>query len=674
MIAIDKRIRDLSFPIRGPQPADPRIVIIDIDEKSLEEVGQWPWPRNKFATLLQNLSDAGASVIGLDIVFAEPDNTSPRKIAREASLDIPEGLLEDYDDTLAETLARTPTITSIAFRFDEKGSGEDLFVTIPGLYIEKNLSENSYMLVPKKAIPNIPVLQDASHSTGYFNTISDKDGVVRSVPLVLKYQDEVYPLISFEMFRTYKEIEKVFINHTPNGISDITLADTHIPTDRHGRLFVNYRGPANTYTYLSASDIYHKRFDPALMKENIILVGTSAIGLFDIRTTPFDNAFPGIEVHANVIDNLLNRDFIYKPSWAESADLVIIFALALLTALTLIGGRPMRMIAVGILSVIFVSVSSYHALVSYGIVLSILFPMLTIIMVFMASLLLNYFLEIKQKHLLREKLIKKVSVNVMEDLLNNPDSNLLAAKEAEVTVYFSDIKNFTTHSEKIGSPTKLLRQLNDFFEPMTKIIIDYNGTIDKFIGDSIMAYWNAPKAIDGHQDLAVEAALKQLETLKRISADFISRGIEPFEIRIGINSGTATVGEIGSSGRADYTIIGDCVNTASRLEGANKLYGSDIIISESTFKSLRKEYVIRDLDYIQLKGKSELTHIYEVIGFAPPSPALQDELDEYHTALGLFRDERFDEAEKMFGQLNTNKPHPLYALYRERASERNKGA
>ncbi len=664
----DNKIRDMYFLARGEVLASDDIVIVDIDERSLNELGQWPWQRFKVAKILENLTLAGVGIIGFDIVFAESDNSSPRNIA--SLIGINRDDLIDYDEILGEMIANTPTILGFVFEVEQKNLDEekleDIFINLPAIFIEKNLKEN-FLITPKRAILNIDILQDNSYSSGFFNALPDSDGVVRSVPLLMKYKNEIYPSLSFEMLRVALDSQKVILNYGAVGIESAEVGDLNIPLDRFGRLFINYRGGKKSFKYISAKDIYNNNFNKKDIEGKFVLIGTSAQGLLDLRTTPYDSRFPGVEIHANIIDNILNQNFIYQPSWVEAIDLINIIALSLIVAIILSFANPIFMLLISILTIFGLFYSTYYILFEYGIILNVIFPLISLTLIIFTTNIISFFLESKQKELIKSKFAKKVSPAVVEDLLKHSDDSILEGREKEVTIFFSDIRGFTSISEKMGSPKALIKVLNQYMNPMVDIIVHCGGTVDKFIGDAIMAYWNAPLNIQNHQDRALNASILQIKALKKLNKILKRENKPEINIGIGLNTGIATVGEMGSSGRSDYTLIGDSVNLGSRLEGLNKPYGTQLLISESTKVGLKEKYIIRDLDLVRVKGKLEPVKIFEVIDFGEAKDELKDELNLYHQALKLYRDANFKKALDIFEALFLKKVNnKIYQLYTDR--------
>jgi len=660
---LDKKIKDDFFIIRGIEKPTGNIVIVNIDEKSLLKLGQWPWERSKIATILKNLTNAGAGIIGLDIFFSEKDKKSPSLIAKN----ICKIAKKNYnsDKILANTIAQTPTLLGYVFNFEQNFTKNTL-PNIPAIFIEKNFNKDS-LLIPKGYISNIPILQNSAYSSGYLNMIPDRDGVVRYVPLIMKYQFSIYPSLAFEMFRVAMNAKKVFINYGENGVENIKLKNLTIPTNNIGGLYINYRGPSHTFKYISASDVYFNKFDKNLVKNRFILIGTSAIGLFDLRNTPFDTVFPGVEIHANIIDNLLNQDFLIKPKYNQT---LTIFALLILTILIALVSYRLKSFISFLITLIFIGVYlylSYYLFKKY-ILIDVSAIIVLIITLYTLFTMINYFYQEKETKKIKKAFAKKVSESVMEEILKNPDKKLLTPKEKEITIFFSDIRNFTTISEQLKNPTKIISLLNDYLTPMAKIIIDHYGTIDKYIGDAIMAYWNAPHDVKNHADEALSSAINQIELLKKFQKIFKDKYNVDFNIGIGINTGIATVGEMGSEGRADYTVIGDSVNLASRIEGLTKQYKTHIIITENTKQSLTQNYTLRELDIIRVKGKTEPIKIYEVFGFYQKNEEFEKNLKIYYNALYLYRKGEFQQAKEIFEELYKDNKEFLYELYINRCN------
>ncbi len=662
----EDKINDMMFLSRGNTQGSKNIIIIDIDEKSLKALGQWPWSRNKIAKILKNLTNDGVGIIGLDVLFAEPDNSSPKKVL--SKLGISTIGAEDYDMDLASTINKTPTIVGYVFSLTNDGVkpfGTPISNTI---IIEKNRPKKPYIIKPYRAILNLPIIQKKAHFNGYFNTIPDDDGVVRSIPMLMRFDGTLYPSISLEMLRVAMGEKGIKITYSNNGVESITVGKLTIPTDIYGRMLINYAGGQKSYRYISAIDIYNNKIDKSLVQNKFALIGTSAVGLLDMRSTPFDSAFPGVEVHANAIDNMINQNFISTPSWALGANIFSI----VVVALVVFGLLLIPYIFVSIFFLIILNLLllyfHYYLMFSQGIVLNTLFPVATMDLLFFVGTVLNFYYENKQKKLIKSKFEKKVSPAIVEELIKN---NTFDSKgeEKEITIFFSDIRDFTHISEQINSASKLIDLLNEYMTPMVEIITNSHGTVDKFIGDSIMAYWNAPLATPMHADVALESSIKQIQKLKKINAKLKIENRPIINIGIGLNSGRCIVGEMGSIGRSDYTCIGDPVNLASRVEGLCKTYGSKIILTNFTKNLLKGEnYLIRELDTVRVKGKDRAITLFECFGINSKSWINFDENDskKYKEALALYKKSNFEKSLQLFKELNNKEKQNLYMLYMQR--------
>ncbi|MCG3673891.1 adenylate/guanylate cyclase domain-containing protein [Aliarcobacter butzleri] len=668
--SLDNRLRDYLFTIRGKLPHNQNVVIVDIDETSIKSLGQWPWSRDKLAKILENLTLANVGIVGLDIVFAEEDRTSPHKILQDLKIykkDVP-----NYDLEFANVVENSPVILGYQFDLVKKDNVNAKVPQIPAIFIEKDKPQDkSYLIEAYNTILNIPQIQDKAYSSGFFNNIPDDTGIIRSVPLIISYDDTIYPSLALEVIRVINDTQKVVVQYDENGISNIVLDDISIPTDRYGRMLINFRGPERSFKYISAIDIYNNSFDKSEIDGKIVLIGTSAAGLFDLRATPFDSIFPGVEVHANIIDNILMQDFIYKASWLDGANILIIFVLSIivvmLTTYTTFWANPIIFISFSISYLFLV----YNLLFDYGIVLNILFPIATVLIASIMTTLFDYFYNIKKEEAIKAKFASKVSKNVMDDILKNIDKNEFSAKSKEVTIFFSDIRGFTNISEKLDAK-ELISFLNRYMQPMSEIIIKYQGTIDKFIGDAIMAYWNAPIDIKNHCDLALKASLEQLEVLEKLNVELQKENLPKIDIGIGLNTGTVIVGEMGSSLRSDYTVIGDTINLGSRVESLCKYYDSKLNISNFTKDKLQEKYIFRFLDLVKVKGKNEPVEIWQVLGSGEAKESLKEELDLYHKAIEFYKNSDFINALEIFESLenNENKTNKnIYKIYITRCKE-----
>ena len=607
---LNKNLTDYLYMIRGEKKPSNNVIIVDIDEKSLKKLGQWPWSRDKVAKILQNLTNANVGIVGLDIVFAETDNSSPKIILNKLGLHNIKA--PDFDKILADTLLETPTITGYIFDFKEefiRGS----IPNIPAIIIEKGDIKSNILPRASGIITNIPLIQTNSFSSGFFNTIPDSDGIVRSVPLLVKFKDTVYPSLSLEILRLVYGSNKIVINYIDTGVESVSIGKKNIKTDKFGRVALNYYGKSKLFKYISAVDIFDNKFKKEDIEGKIVLIGTSASGLLDLRATPLESTYAGVEIHATAIENIINDEYLKKFEFEEIANLSAIWLLLILILIFFKFFNALKSTIFSASLVTMYLVFVFWLFESKMILINIIYPLSASIGLYMFLSSIYYFFETKQKELIKKKFSKKVSLAVAETLINEDTKDVLEPKEREVSIFFSDIRGFTSISEKLQNPKKVIDFLNFYMTPMAEIITKNGGTIDKFIGDAIMAYWNAPLEVKNHADMAIKSAISQIKRLKKLNIELKKLNFPCIDIGIGINTGLVVVGEMGSSGRSDYTIIGDSVNLASRVEGLCKTYKTNILITEFTKNSLKEEYNIEFVDEVKVRGKKELVKIYKVV-------------------------------------------------------------
>ncbi len=602
----DDKITSLFLKSHSRQEASKHVAIVDIDARSIKEIGQWPFSRDIISKALINLKNAGAGVIGFDIVFSNPDRLSPHSIAKQLNLkeDYP-----NYDLLFAQTLQETPVI--LGYYFDMSNDVHSLAPKrLANISLENSPNLDTFNEA-KSLVDNIDILKNAAYSSGHFNLTNITSGVVDSAPLLIKYKGELYPSLALEMIRISLAEQTIKVHNSELGVLGVSLNEIAIATNTHAEIKLNFRGPAFSYPYIPFYDILTNNFDPKEVEGKFILIGTSDIGLNDLVTTIYDPAMPGVEVHATTIDNILNQDFYHTPLDSYSYGIFLIFFSSIVLALFLYFTPPSLSIFIFASFIAIVGYFNYYLIFSEHIIIGFSAVFITLFLSTGVFALLSYYFENIQRKKIFNKLSSKVSVDVANELLKY-NQDILNIKKREVTVLFSDIRGFTQLSEEIKDPEKLIKVLNMYMSPMVDSITEFNGTIDKFIGDAIMAYWNAPLKIKNHADLAVQSALRQLEQLNKLNMRLEKEFNIVLQIGIGINSGEAIVGEMGSTGRSDYTIIGDTVNLASRVESLTKNYKCALIITEQTKELLSKEYDIIKLDTLKVKGKVEETTIYTI--------------------------------------------------------------
>lgn len=617
LILLENIIKDSMFVVRGDAPKDDRVAIIDIDEKSLKHLGQWPWSRNILAQVIENLTNAQVAAIGMDVLFAEEDISSPNKVLEKLDLNISTSL-PDFDQIFANSIQNSPTVTGFIFSMKDDGVKPDKDPRTKAVIIERNRPKESFLPTAYRPILNTKKIEKSSYSSGFLNNVPGFDGVVRSVPSVISYDGVLYPSLSMEILRLVFGAKRIVVQYQENGVEHIVLGDVKIPTDIYGHIRVNFTGYTPSYPYISASDIYNNTFKKEQVEGKIVLLGTSSAGLYDLRSSPFDIILPGVEVHAHLIDNVLNSNFISKPQWSLAVDYASILVFGLIAFLTLLVHRVFISIVAAFFSLGLILSLHYFFMFKMGIIFNSVMLIIEIIVIYFLGIVINYIFEYRQKEMIKTKFANKVSREVMEDIVNSAETLTLKGDMKEISIFFSDIRGFTTISESMESPHKLIEFLNSYMTPMTDIIIKNKGTVDKFIGDAIMAYWNAPRKLENHADFALKSAIEQIKALKDLNVSLKEKNYPTIDIGIGLNTGECVVGEMGSVGRSDYTCIGDSVNLASRLEGLNKKYKTNIILSEFLLNKLSnpQAYKIKELGSEKVKGKNESVKIYTCYGYA----------------------------------------------------------
>jgi adenylate cyclase len=686
---------DLKFQTRGILQPGKETVIAAIDEKSLDELGRWPWSRNIQARLVNKLTEHGARVIAFDAVFSEPD-TNPGlakirdfknslQINNEADPTLIKwlNLVEDESDTdqqFADSLRKSQrTVLGYFFHFSETGLehlGEELlersFENIQGTHYNavRFASEeaiSAYLQHAYAVESNISILSEAASSAGFFSFVPDYDGAFRRIPLIVSYKDYFFPPLSIQSLKLYLDKQVSF--YIPEyGMESVEIGDILIPTDKQGKLLINYYGPPNTFPHYSITDIINDRIPEDFLKDKIVIVGATAVGIYDLRITPFEKNYPGVEIHATVIDNILHQRFLVQPEWAKLIDLSAILIGGVIVTFVFAKASVFPSLGYTFLAGCFFLWFNYF-LFQQGIQCRIISPLLNLVLVYAGITIYRLFTEGKEKRFIKGAFGQYLSPIVIEQLVAYPDLLKLGGERKILTAFFSDVAGFAGISEKL-SPEELVELLNVYLTEMTDIIMKYEGTVDKFEGDAIISFFGAPLPLEDHAKRACLASLEMQKRLQELRMQWKREGKQELYVRIGLNTGPMVVGNMGSKSRMDYTIMGDSVNLASRLEGANKYYGTYSMISESTYNAAREVVEVRRLDRIRVIGKAEPVTVYELIctkGGLEPQHAKQIAL--FHDGLSYYLEQQWDKAMNCFQTILEKSSDSPSSIYIERCKK-----
>lgn len=605
------------------------VVIVDIDEESLRQYGQWPWPRTLIANLIDGIAERGGIATGFDIVFAEPDRFSPSNIAKD-NLQLPSDIrqkleaLPDNEASMVEAMKRHSVVLGEAGvrNFSDIASQPKEIRDVGFAQIGEDPRP---FLTQKKLhdlLQNQEVLQNAASGYGVFALKADADNVIRRVPLTILARDKIRLSLSVEVLRVATGGDSFAIKANEAGLEGIVVAGSFVETDGQGNIWPYY-SPANKARYISASAILNGTVNADLVTGKMVLVGTSSAGLEDYRAIPLGVQMPGVEVHAQVLENILTESYLKRPS----VSFLIEFFFSLLAGLLVImlvsrlGGIKS---SVGIVILIGVLLAcSWWSFSTYQLLLDATYPILVTSVLFIFMVTANYIIEEQQKQRIRSAFGQYLSPTLVDQLTENPDKLVLGGEMRELTILFSDIRGFTTISEHYSDdPTGLTKLMNEVLTKLSKPILKHNGTIDKYLGDAVMAFWNAPIDEEDHAYQACSSALRMVEKIqemnehhRKLSTQNEAYKLHEINIGIGINTGECVVGNMGSDTRFDYTALGDAVNIASRLEGQSKPYGVPIVIGENTQKFVKDRLAVFEIDLIRVVGKKDALHIYALAGF-----------------------------------------------------------
>jgi adenylate cyclase len=676
------RTFDLFQVLRPRQQTIRPVAIVDIDEASLKEIGQWPWPRTVVADLITRLKEQGALVVGFDIIFPEPDRMSPA-VAAESFRGIDDETraklsgLPSNDDVLADAIKharvvvgqagsatsqpRTPAEMTLQTGFVTMGPDPLPFlVSFPGL------------------LRNVLPIEQAAAGRGLFSINPERDGIIRRVPVIMEAQDALVPSLAMEMLRVVSGASAVQVRSSEAGVQSVSVRGLTVPTDRNGQVWVHFNkhDPAR---YVSAKDVLQGKLSRDRLRGKLVLVGTSAIGLLDIKTTPVEAVMPGVEVHAEIIESVLTQSPLSHPEYAIGAEIImaVLLGLAIIIAAPLLSATVV--VALGAMLIAGLIALSWYLFVAHSLLIDFTYPLISSWLIYLVLTFVNYFREQKQRQQIRSAFGFYLSPHMVEQLARSPEKLVLGGEERRMTILFSDVRGFTGISEHYkDDPQGLTHLMNRFLTPLTNAIIERKGTIDKYIGDAIMAFWNAPVDDDEQEVNACDAALAMQERAAALNAELKQEAdakggaYMPLRIGIGLNTGPCVVGNMGSDFRFNYSVLGDTVNVASRLEARTKDYRLPLVIGSRTAERAKDKFTTMEIDLIQVKGKKQPEAVFTVLGRGEleQDPHCRELCELNAQMLAAYRKQQWDDAlgliERCRKAANGIDVSGLYDMYVER--------
>lgn len=681
----ERMLYDARVRITAPGGKDPRIVIVALDEESLEVEGHWPWTRDKLAALVSNLFTYGVVVIGFDVVFPERDLSADVDLLR----DMAEGQgdrqflrrLEEFtpqlnrDHIFSEALSSGQTVLAYYFSTDPRATIAKGELPMPAFDFDESMANVIFLPRASGYTANLPELMSGAYTAGFINNpLIDEDGIVRRTPLLHEWQKGAYESLSLALAATFLndislpvfvEAPQLLEGYPP--LEAVELAGRRIPVDAQGAVLVPYRGGAGSFNYVSATDIINQTLDnPEVLDQAIVIVGATAPGLQDLRSTPFGSIYPGVEIHANVLAGILSDRFRWQPAYTKAAEMIAVAGFGVFTALLL---PVLSAVYATLLSIVMVTSALWVNTWLWDVKLHVLplaTTLLTLFGLYMINMIFGYFFESRTRTHMNELFGQYVPPDLVSEMAHDPRHYSMESEKRELSVLFTDIRGFTTISEQLDAQ-ELSDLLNRFLTPMTEVVHEKMGTIDKYMGDAIMAFWGAPVLDLQHAAHAVDAGLCMLKALEKVNKEFAKEGKPHIRIGVGVNTGTMSVGNMGSRFRRAYTVLGDNVNLGSRLEGLTKAYGVDMIVSEFTREEAIR-FVYREIDRVRVKGKALPVRIYEVVG---ADGEVQEEVKarviQFDQMMKLYRAQQWNDAEKILLDLQQQEPQKeLYHIYLER--------
>ncbi|MFO1258508.1 MAG: adenylate/guanylate cyclase domain-containing protein [Gammaproteobacteria bacterium] len=668
---IDQYIYDYRINLSAHLEPPQNIIIVDIDEKSLKAEGHWPWSRSKLANLFDILSQSGVAVVATDMIFSEAEQ-NPISMIRHELKNISNSKIDqlavayDSDRIFAESLKKMDVVLGFVLH----GEADIRVGRLPEPISKMDCTKITSVPTLGGYTANLEILQDNAVGGGFVTTLRDSDGVIRRVPMVICHEGRLYPSLSLMAVQTYLLSDTVVVNTEKIGgneiINSIQLDDVLIPTDEAGQVLVTFFGPAKTIEYMSATDILKHEFSVEKLSGTLAFLGTSAFGLGDLQIVPQSRAFPGVEVHASIVASILDQSLRQLPAWHLGAEIASLFLVGILAALMFSFLPPISLILIAGSAITTIFLMDYYLFSIERLVFSFTYLYCLLLILTFHYMFVGYFFERRGKRQIESLFGQYVPPAQVKKMSQDPARYGFEGETKELTILFSDIRNFTQFSEHLAA-VKVKQFLNEYFTPMTKVIFDSGGTIDKYIGDMIMAFWGAPMDDTEHRAHALDAALN----MRDFSRKFLQQMSDSrLGLGIGLNTGTTHVGDMGSEFRRSYTVLGDAVNLASRLESATKYYQVSIIVSEETTKG-QIGFVFKPLDRVKVKGKEDPVNIFELVGRVNEiSDDKLQEIERFKEALEYFYAQQWMEAEHLLTDLCADYADcKVYLLYLERVGK-----
>jgi len=693
---IEQRSLDFRFGLRGRRVVDPRIVIVGIDDKTLETIGSYPLPRTSYAVLLRQLKQSGSRVVAFDVTFPTAASSEALNVLAELQKEIGTGAPADLQHKLRELQQQSDVDTQFAAALKDAGNvvlGHLFLSAERSKFSDPKLEQAYYDIAWAKAFPqvlkvksgkqdfdlgqawiqaggpvaagletNLPKLAEAAASFGFFNIAPDADGTIRRALFVIRYQDQdFFPSLALQTLRQYENIpdQQIAAYMAADGLERIQFGSRELHPWQNGTALINYAGPYRSYPHYSMVDVMAGKIPAEAFRDKIVLVGGTALGIGDLRNTPFEkqgSGYMGVEIHANILDNLLhsgepNRTFLIRGFREELVDIGFIVFFGLVLGLWFGHSRPLAgtVTAIAVLGAFLWFV--YFSFVHWGRWYSMVIPATTLVASYASVTSFRVIHEEREKRKIRKTFSQYLSPGVISLIEKDPQKYIRPGGEIkELTVMFSDIRDFTTLSEGL-TPNELVLLLNEYLGAMTDILFQNLGTLDKYIGDAIMAFWGSPYPQSDHAYRACCCTLEMVARLDELNRNWVAKGGRAIAIGVGLNTGEVNVGNMGSDKRLAWTVMGDNVNLASRLEGLTKQYCCRVIISEGTYAQVSHRFVAREVDKIRVKGKNKPVTIYELLATAAEQTSYAPLLERYNSALIAYRNQQWEEASNKFGDL-----------------------